>query len=84
MTKENYTGEDGLLYCGTCNEALEEYFPADKVEFFGRDRHPRMCLCARERQVLLEKKKEIEEHKQKVAKLRRECFQYGNYDKATF
>ena len=48
MIKENYTGEDGLLYCGTCDEALEEYFPADKVEFFGRDRHPRMCLCARE------------------------------------
>ena len=84
MIKENYTGEDGLLYCGTCDEALEEYFPADKVEFFGSDRHPRMCLCARERHALQEKKKEIEEHKQNVAKLRRECFQYGNYDKATF
>ena len=84
MTKENYTGEDGLLYCGTCNEALEEYFPVDKVEFFGRDRHPRMCLCARERHALQEKKKEIEEHKQNVAKLRRECFQYGNYDTVTF
>ena len=84
MTKENYIGENGLLYCGRCNEPLEEYFPADRVAFFGSDRHPRMCLCARERQVLQEKQKEREEHLHNVERLRRECFQYGNYAAATF
>ena len=28
---EDYTGEDGLLYCGKCRTPKEAYFPADKV-----------------------------------------------------
>ena len=40
---EDYTGEDGLLYCGKCRTPKEAYFPADKVALFGRDRHP-ACL----------------------------------------
>ena len=84
MKKENYIGEDGLLHCGTCEEPLEEYFPVDKVNFFGKDRHPRMCLCAREHRAMQEKKHERESHSQNIARLRRECFQYGNYTNATF
>ena len=26
---EDYTGEDGLLYCGKCRTPKEAYFPAD-------------------------------------------------------
>ena len=37
---EDYTGEDGLLYCGKCQTPKEAYFPADKATLFGRDRHP--------------------------------------------
>ena len=37
---EDYTGEDGLLYCGKCRTPKEAYFPADKATLFGRDRHP--------------------------------------------
>ena len=40
---EDYTGEDGLLYCGKCRTPKEAYFPADKVALFGRDRHPAEC-----------------------------------------
>ena len=34
---EDYTGEDGLLYCGKCRKPKEAYFPEGKT-FFGRDR----------------------------------------------
>ena len=32
---EDYTGEDGLLYCGSCRQPKEAYFPEGKT-FFGR------------------------------------------------
>ena len=28
---EDYTGEDGLLYCGKCRKPKEAYFAPDKV-----------------------------------------------------
>ena len=37
--KDDYTGEDGLLYCGICHMPKEAYFPEGKT-LFGRDRHP--------------------------------------------
>ena len=37
---EDYTGEDGLLYCGKCRKPKEAYFAPDKAAIFGRDRHP--------------------------------------------
>ena len=37
---EDYTGEDGLLYCGKCRKPKEAYFAPDKAAVFGRDRHP--------------------------------------------
>ena len=44
---EDYTDEDGLLYCGKCRTPKEAYFPADKIALFGRDRHPAECDCRR-------------------------------------
>ena len=35
---EDYTGEDGLLYCGRCRKPKEAYFVPDKAAIFGRDR----------------------------------------------
>ncbi len=35
---EGYTSEDGLLYCGSCLQPKEAYFPEGKT-FFGRGRH---------------------------------------------
>ena len=28
---EDYTGEDGLLYCGKCRKPKEAYFAPDKI-----------------------------------------------------
>ena len=44
---EDYTGEDGLLYCGKCHKPKEAYFAPDKAAIFGRDRHPAECDCQR-------------------------------------
>ena len=35
---EDYTGEDGLLYCGKCHTPKEAYFAEGKT-CFGRDRY---------------------------------------------
>ncbi len=43
---EDYTGEDGLLYCGKCHTPKEAYFAEGKT-CFGRDRHPTDCDCQR-------------------------------------
>ena len=37
---EDYTGEDGLLYCGKCRKPKEAYFAPDKAAIFGRDPPP--------------------------------------------
>ena len=53
---EDYTGEDGLLYCGKCHTPKEAYFAEGKT-CFGRDRHPTDCDCqraAREKQQVAE------------------------------
>lgn len=42
---EDYIGEDGLLYCGSCRQPKEAYFPEGKT-LFGRDRHPKECDCS--------------------------------------
>ena len=46
---EDYTGEDGLLYCGKCRKPKEAYFAPDKAAIFGRDRHPAECDCPESR-----------------------------------
>ena len=33
---EDYTGEDGLLYCGKCRTPKEAYFPEKQAALFGR------------------------------------------------
>ena len=42
---EDYTGEDGLLYCGKCHTPKEAYFPEKQAALFGRDRHSAECDC---------------------------------------
>lgn len=43
---EDFTGDDGLLYCGKCRHPKEAYF-AEGKSLFGRDRHPKECDCQR-------------------------------------
>ncbi len=70
---EDYTGEDGLLYCGKCRKPKEAYFAPDKA-LFGRDRHPAECDCqrtAREQRQAAEKRRR---HLDTVEELKRRGF----------
>ena len=60
---EDYTGEDGLLYCGKCRKPKEAYFAPDKAAIFGRDRHPEECDCQR---AAREQRQAAEEHRRHV------------------
>lgn len=67
VNEGDYTGEDGLLYCGKCNTKKQA-----EIEVFGEKRRP-FCLCKCE-----EEKRDREEAERKraelVYRLRRECF----------
>ena len=41
---EEYTGEDGLVYCGKCRTPNQAYFTEGKT-LWGADRHPTECDC---------------------------------------
>ena len=56
---EDYTGADGLLYCGKCRKPKESYFSEGKT-LFGRDRHPAECDCQRK---IREERQAAEEHR---------------------
>ena len=45
----DYTGEDGLLYCGKCHTPKEAYFEDGHAALFGRGRHPTNCACQQSR-----------------------------------
>ena len=45
----DYTGEDGLLYCGKCHTPKEAYFEDGRAALFGRDWHPTNCACQQKR-----------------------------------
>ena len=67
--QEDYTGEDGLLYCGKCRKPKEAYFPEGKT-FFGRDRHPKECDCQRKRRETLEAADREQKHREEVERLK--------------
>ena len=71
---EDYTGEDGLLYCGKCRTPKEAYFPADKATLFGRDRHPAECDCQRAQRMEREAAEQQRKHRDKVEELKRRGF----------
>ena len=70
---EDYTGEDGLLYCGSCRQPKEAYFPEGKT-FFGRDRHPKECDCQRKCRETLEAADREQKHREEVERLKRKGF----------
>ena len=66
----DYTGEDGLLYCGKCRKPKEAYFPEGKT-LFGRDRHPKECDCQRKRREEREAADREQKHREEVERLKR-------------
>ena len=70
---EDYIGEDGLLYCGSCRQPKEAYFAEGKT-LFGRDRHPKECDCQRKRRETLEAADWEQKHREEVERLKRKGF----------
>ena len=81
---EDYTGEDGLLYCGKCRTPKEAYFPADKVALFGRDRHPAECDCQRAQRMEREAAEQRRKHLDTVEDLKRRGFTNPTMQEWTF
>lgn len=69
----DYTGADGLLYCGNCHTPKEAYFPEGKT-LFGRDRHPAECDCQRTSREERENAIHHREHLQTVDRLKEKGF----------
>ena len=67
---EDYIGEDGLLYCGSCRQPKEAYFSEGKT-LFGRDRHPKECDCQRKRREEREAADREQKHREEVERLKR-------------
>ena len=70
---QDYTGEDGLLYCGKCHRAKEAYFPEGKT-LFGLDRHPAECDCQRTAREEREAAEQRRKHLDTVEDLKRRGF----------
>ncbi len=69
----DYTGEDGLLYCGKCRKPKEAYFPEGKA-LFGLDRHPAECDCQRAQRIEREAVEQQRRHLDTVEDLKRRGF----------
>lgn len=70
---EDYTGEDGLLYCGKCRTPKQAFFPDGKT-MWGADRHPTDCACQKEERREREAKEKERRHLETIADLKRRCF----------
>ena len=71
---EDYTGEDGLLYCGKCHKPKEGYFPKETAAWLGHDKHPTECDCQREKRLECESAEERRRHLDTVMELKRRGF----------
>lgn len=71
---EDYTGEDGLLYCGKCHKPKEGYFPKETAAWLGRDRHPAECDCQRAEREEREAAEKQRSHLETVERLKRRGF----------
>ena len=71
---EDYTGEDGLLYCGKCHTPKEAYFSKETAQWLGHDRHPAECDCQRAAREKREAAESRQKHLEKVEDLKRRGF----------
>mgnify|MGYP000093648553 FL=1 len=72
--QSDYTGGDGLLYCGKCHKPKEAYFAPDKAAIFGCDRHPAECDCQRAAREEREAAEKRQKHLDTVEELKRRGF----------
>lgn len=70
---EDYTGEDGLLYCGKCCTPKQRYFP-EGLKTLGIDRHRIDCECEKAKRLEREAAEQRRKHLDTVEELKRRCF----------
>ena len=81
---EDYTGEDGLLYCGKCRAPKEAYFPEKQAALLGRDRHPAECDCQKAQRLEREAAEQRRKHLDTVEDLKRRGFTNPTMQEWTF
>ena len=69
---DDYTGEDGLLYCGKCHTPKQTRL--ENISFFGDRPLPVACQCRREQEEREKAEQERRRHDDRVASLRKVCF----------
>lgn len=72
--EEDYTGKDGLLYCGKCHQPKEVYFSREKAVLFGHDRRPKECACQKKQRIEREIVEKEQRHLEIVEALKRRGF----------
>jgi len=84
LNDSTFLGEDGLLHCRICGEPREAYLPIGPSLLMRKKKHFRPCLCLEKQYAEAEKLRLKQQHEEKVAHLRRECYQGQCIPKATF
>ena len=75
MNREIYIADDGLKYCVTCKEPLEQHIPENAQAILGMKKHSRQCACIREQNAREEKERKEREHRRVVENNTLVCFE---------
>lgn len=79
-TEDDYTGEDGLIYCGKCRTKKQT-----RVTLLGSERVvPCNCKCASERREKEKQEYEERERRRRVDELRKMGFPKSDFERCTF
>ena len=81
---EDYTGEDGLLYCGKCRTPKEAYHTEETRALTGHDKRPSECDCQRAKRLEREAAEQRRKHLQTVDELKQKGFTDPKIRKWTF
>ena len=81
---EDYTGEDGLLYCGKCRTPKEAYHTEETRALTGHDKRPSECDCQRAKRLEREAAEQRRKHLQTVDDLKNRGFTDPKMRKWTF
>lgn len=82
--QEDYTGEDGLLYCGKCRTPKEAYHTEETRALTGHDKRPSECDCQRAKRLEREAAEQCRKHLQTVDDLKNRGFTDPKMRKWTF
>ena len=81
---EDYTGEDGPLYCGKCRTPKEAHHTEETRALTGHDKRPSECDCQRAKRLEREAAEQCRKHLQTVDDLKNRGFTDPKMRKWTF